>query len=131
MVAQLSDRGRFSLRFGWAKNGFIPEIETHVYRIAQTLNNTSKHSQATSVNVILERRTTSVVLIVEDDGVGFDPTHRISGDGSRRGIGLTGMQERAEMVGGLLEVESKPGSGTTVFARFPARFDTDGKSDVR
>ena len=62
------------MSFGWANNRLVPEIETHVYRVAQeALNNTSKLPQATSVNVILERRTTSVVLIVEDDGVGFDP----------------------------------------------------------
>jgi PAS domain S-box-containing protein len=89
--------------------------ETTLYRIAQeALTNVARHSRATSVDVILERRGDQVVLIVEDNGVGFDPGRTTSG---RRGFGLLGMQERAALVGGTLQIESQPGKGTTVLLR--------------
>jgi PAS domain S-box-containing protein len=94
------------------------EAETTLYRIAQeALNNVAKHSRAGNVDVILERKHDSVVLIVEDDGVGFEPAH---GEGPGRGFGLLGMHERASMVGAVLQIESSPGSGTTVLIRLPA-----------
>jgi PAS domain S-box-containing protein len=93
------------------------EIETTLYRIAQeALNNIAKHARAGVVEVILERRADHVSLIVEDDGVGFDPGG-LNGDG--RGFGLLGMQERAALVGATLEIESAPGEGTTILVRMP------------
>jgi len=91
------------------------EVETALYRIAQeALNNVAKHSRARRVEVILERRPDCVLLIVEDDGVGFSEA---DGDKTRRGYGLVGMQERAALVGATLEIESTPGKGTTVLVR--------------
>jgi PAS domain S-box-containing protein len=93
------------------------ETETTLYRIAQeALNNIAKHSRAGHVDVILERRPDSVLLIIEDNGVGFDP----GGVGSDGGFGLVGMQERAALVGATLQIESTPGKGTTIFVRLPA-----------
>ena len=93
------------------------EIETTLYRIAQeALNNIAKHARAGHVEVILERRPDHVSLIVEDDGVGFDPG---GVDADRRGFGLLGMQERAALVGATLQIESAPGEGTTVLVRMP------------
>jgi signal transduction histidine kinase len=66
------------------------------------------------VDVILERRGDQVVLIVEDNGVGFDPARTTS---ERRGFGLLGMQERAALVGGTLQIETQPGKGTSVLLR--------------
>jgi two-component system CheB/CheR fusion protein len=100
-----------------------PLIESNLYRIAQeALNNVAKHAEATSVDMLLERRDDHVVLIVEDNGRGFDPDG-VEADGAGRNMGLVGMRERAALVGGAVEVESKPGDGTTVFVRTPARFD--------
>ena len=95
-----------------------PEAETNLYRIAQeALNNTFKHAGATRADVLLERRDGSVVLIIEDDGIGFDPKDKAEeGD---RGLGLLGMGERAALIGGELEIESTPNGGTTIFARVP------------
>jgi PAS domain S-box-containing protein len=94
------------------------ETETTLYRIAQeALTNVARHSQATRVDVILERRDGQVVLIVEDNGVGFDPSVT-AGDPS--GFGLVGMQERAALVSARLEIESAPGEGTTVLLRLDA-----------
>jgi PAS domain S-box-containing protein len=97
-----------------------PDIETHLYRIMQeSLNNIVKHARATQVNVMLERRGETASLIVEDNGKGFDPTSRRRRDGKSRGLGLLGMQERAALVGGSLQIESNKRSGTTVFATVP------------
>jgi two-component system, NarL family, sensor histidine kinase UhpB len=93
------------------------EAETTLYRVAQeALTNVAKHSRAKRVDVILERHADSVRLIVEDDGVGFDPGDEGVHAG---GFGLLGMQERAALVGATVEVESTAGKGTTVFLRMP------------
>ncbi len=95
-----------------------PDVETAFYRIAQeALNNVVKHAHATRADVVLERRDGELVLVIEDDGVGFDP----AAPGIRqKGIGLAGMRERAALAGATLQVESAPGKGTSVFLRRPA-----------
>ncbi len=96
-----------------------PETETCLYRIAQeALNNVYKHAQAARVSVILERRGGDAVLVIEDDGVGFDASEA-TGWEDGRGLGLVGMRERAALLGGSVEVESTPGGGTAIFARVP------------
>jgi signal transduction histidine kinase len=101
-----------------------PLVETSLYRIAQeALNNVSKHAGATGVAMLLERRNEHAVLIVEDDGRGFD-LERVKMSGTDRGLGLVGMRERAALVGGTVEIESKPGEGTTVFVRVPVNLET-------
>ncbi|HEV8235376.1 MAG TPA: sensor histidine kinase, partial [Gemmatimonadaceae bacterium] len=100
---------------GLSENRLASQVETTLYRIAQeALTNVAKHSRATHVDVILERRVDQVVLIVEDNGVGFDP-----GDAgtTRHGLGLSGMQERASLVGATIQVESSAGKGTTILVR--------------
>jgi signal transduction histidine kinase len=69
--------------------------------------------------VILERRGDHVLLVIEDDGIGFDRAEKPTGQD--RGIGLVGMQERAALIGGTLEIETAPGGGTTVFVQVPTR----------
>jgi PAS domain S-box-containing protein len=103
------------------------ETETTLYRIAQeALTNVAKHSRAEHVDVILERRPDHVLLIVEDDGVGFDPGDEgLSG----RGLGLLGMQERASLVGATIEIESAVGKGTTILVRMAAAESATGSSD--
>ena len=70
--------------------------------------------------MLLERRDNQVVLIVEDDGVGFN-LKGIEGD-RQKGMGLIGMRERAMLAGGTLEIESRPREGTTIFVRVPVKF---------
>jgi PAS domain S-box-containing protein len=92
--------------------------ETALYRIAQeALTNVAKHAQAAQVEVILERRGQHVLLVVEDNGVGFDSA---VDEGHRDGFGLVGMKERAALVGATLEIESSSGGGTTVLVRIDA-----------
>ena len=100
------------------------EAETTLYRIAQeALTNVAKHSRADNVEVILERRPDHVLLIVEDDGVGFD-----YGEASvaGRGFGLQGMQERAALGGASLEIESAAGKGTTILVRMASTTQGSG-----
>ena len=108
---------------------FAPEVEASVYRIAQeALNNVVKHARARSVNVLLELREENLALVVEDDGVGFQPTAK-----GETMIGLTGMRERALAVGGSVELEPTPGGGTTVLACIPTSGGEHlrGTGDVR
>jgi PAS domain S-box-containing protein len=92
--------------------------ETALYRIAQeALTNVAKHAGAANVEVMLERRGEHVLLIVEDDGVGFDSG---AAEQTGRGFGLAGMKERAALIGATLEIESTAGSGTTVLVRIEA-----------
>jgi two-component system, chemotaxis family, CheB/CheR fusion protein len=99
---------------------FPQDIETNLYRIAQeALNNIYKHAQATRVEVIFERRADHIVLIIEDNGRGFD-TNEVAVQGEEeKGMGLTGMRERAALIGGRLEIESQAGDGTTIIIRTP------------
>jgi len=92
-----------------------PEVETALYRIVQeSLTNIVKHARATSVSVVLTRKDDSVSVVVEDDGVGFEPAREPEG-----GIGLAGMRERVALLGGRLAIESRPGAGTTFVAEVP------------
>ena len=90
------------------------DVETTLYRITQeALTNVVKHAQARHVSIVLTRRDGSVAAVIEDDGRGFG-----GGDDSS-GLGLLGMRERIALVEGRLEVESTPGSGTTLSIEVP------------
>jgi two-component system CheB/CheR fusion protein len=94
-------------------------FETTLYRIIQeAMNNVYKHADAKSVSVSVERRGDSVVAIVEDDGAGFDP-ETLHNNADNRAIGIAGMRERADIVGGSLTIESSVGQGTTVRVKLP------------
>jgi len=105
----------------------LPEpIETTVYRVVQeALTNVRKHARATRASVVVECRGRELVAIVEDDGVGFRTDDLDAELLPSRRLGLSTMTERAALVGGRLEVESKPGHGTTVYLRVPLRADAD------
>jgi signal transduction histidine kinase len=91
------------------------EAETALYRIVQeALTNVVKHASARRVSITLVRKEGFAVVVVEDDGQGFDP--RTTRTGS---LGFVGMRERVELVGGRLTVESAPGAGTTIAAEVP------------
>jgi signal transduction histidine kinase len=117
-IQNWSNRARISAELhtaGLLEERLPSEVETTLYRIAQeALTNVAKHSRATHVDVIVERRADQVVLIVEDNGVGFDPADTGT---TRHGLGLSGMQERASLVGATIQVESAAGKGTTILVR--------------
>jgi signal transduction histidine kinase len=93
------------------------EVETALYRIVQeSLTNVVKHARARRVSILLARKEGAVKAVVEDDGRGFDPA-----DLADDGFGLVGMRERLALLGGRLEVESGPETGTTIAAEVPIR----------
>ena len=100
----------------------LPEaVNMCLYRFLQeALTNVAKHACANQVCVALRYDAETVSLSVEDDGRGFDKQARLSVSGWPMGIGLLGMQERLESLGGRLEIESQPGQGTRLVAHLPA-----------
>jgi PAS domain S-box-containing protein len=101
------------------------DVETHLYRITQeALNNIAKHAEAKHVTVLLEKREQNIMLIIEDDGNGFDLKENRGAGEYGAGLGLTGMSERATLIGGELEIESAPGKGTTIYVRLPYLIST-------
>ncbi|HZI16994.1 MAG TPA: PAS domain S-box protein [Pyrinomonadaceae bacterium] len=96
------------------------EVETALYRIAQeALTNLFKHSGADRASLILERLSDHVVVMIEDNGRGFDAEAALRPSARGGRLGLLGMRERAAMLGGSLNIESAPGAGTTVLVRVP------------
>jgi signal transduction histidine kinase len=101
---------------GRASSRPIPELETALYRIVQeALTNAAKHGEAKRAVVEIQEDATSISLTIRDDGNGFDP------HSGTHGFGLLGMHERVELLGGELSIDSAPGRGAVVSARFPAR----------
>ena|SRR5436190_12189595 len=97
-----------------------PEIEANAYRIVQeALTNVAKHAQASICRVFLQRLTHTLLVTVEDDGIGFRP-EEVAVPGAPRGIGLVGIRERVAQLRGELRVESAPGKGTRLTVELPA-----------
>ncbi len=108
---------KYSLAVRYKARGFEPTdrlpsaVETNLYRVVQeAMTNVVRHARATRVDLMLERRDDRVIVIIEDDGVGFDPSRLPRNDH----LGLIGLRERAEALSGTLTVESSLGSGTTI-----------------
>jgi signal transduction histidine kinase len=97
-----------------------PQTETALYRIAQeALTNVLRHARARGVSVLLERRDSRAILVVEDDGAGFDVEVARHSGSPAGDLGILGMEERALLAGGSLTIESRPGHGTAVFVEAP------------
>jgi signal transduction histidine kinase len=117
---------KLDLRVAPRLGGVSPNIEQAVYRIAQeALTNVANHADAHHLTVQLARLDSNLVLTVSDDGCGFEP----DGSASASGLGITGMRERADMIGGRLEVESQPDQGTIV--KLSVRLEDDPRLDLR
>jgi two-component system sensor histidine kinase DegS len=93
-------------------------MEIPLYRIIQeALNNIRRHSNATAVSVQILSQPEGIFLAVHDNGKGFDLS-RVMGNAGR-GLGLLGMRERAEMLGGALKIRANPGRGTRITLSIP------------
>lgn len=93
------------------------EMETAIYRIVQeSLTNIVRHACATEVDILIERRDDHLIVVVEDNGIGFDPQAPFTSQ-----LGVLGMRERAEMLGGTLTIESASGKGSTVVLEVPCQ----------
>jgi signal transduction histidine kinase len=103
----------------------VPPVDLHMdgdrataaFRIFQEcLTNVVRHAQANSVRVDLSQEDENILLVVEDDGIGFSAPDVSNTLGS---LGLLGMKERAQFCGGDVQISSSPGNGTTVTIRIP------------
>jgi signal transduction histidine kinase len=102
-----------------------PEYSLVLYRLTQeALTNIAKYSGAKNVDVVLARRDDGVYLAVSDDGVGFDSREFLGRPSRRRDdkskLGLQGLRERIELLGGSLRIHSEPGHGTRLEALLPS-----------
>jgi PAS domain S-box-containing protein len=99
----------------------MPEsLKIVTYRVLQeSFNNIAKHSHATLVELSLKGTDGKIELAIADNGVGFDVEQVLSGEQSKKGIGLAGMKERTELSGGSFSVESHKGAGSTIRASWP------------
>jgi signal transduction histidine kinase len=101
---------------------FAPDIETAAYRIVQeALTNVARHAGVGKVDVDIQADESRIRIRIRDEGVGFD-AHTLSACSTG---GLSGMRERASMLGGQLDVESAPGAGTLLRAELPLRMTVD------
>jgi two-component system sensor histidine kinase UhpB len=116
-VAGLVERiSRSGTEAGLSEEGDLTSLDEDVqlvlYRVAQeALSNAARHSGAERIEVALRRNGEGAELVVSDDGRGF------AFEESERGLGISGMRERALLIGGELTIESRPGQGTTVRLR--------------
>jgi PAS domain S-box-containing protein len=101
---------------GFEEGRIEPEARLQLFRIVQeALSNARKHSGAKRVEIRVETADRLARVAIRDDGHGFDPETQVG----RRGFGLDFMRERAELLGGRLEIESAPGEGTRVMVEIP------------
>jgi len=124
---------RWQIPSDFHSNGFTEQrlashLETTIYRITQeALTNVVRHASARTVSLILERTDDRVVVIIEDDGCGFEVEAVMKNPARDQRLGLLGMEERVALVGGSLTIESTPGMGTSVYVRIPISLQTNGE----
>ena len=98
---------------------YAPNIETAVYRVIQeALTNVTKHARAKNVGIQLTRVDKHLLCLVDDDGIGFDAPSVLSSK-KRSGLGLVGIRERLNAVGGTLQIDSMIGRGTKLLVKIP------------
>jgi PAS domain S-box-containing protein len=106
-----------------------PEIAIACFRVAQeALTNVVRHAAAQNVWIELSQSESVLELVVRDDGVGFDVARTQEQAAKRGRLGLLGMAERVQLLGGRLQVESEPGRGTRIRALFPLE-DGEGPTE--
>ncbi len=120
LAGAVSRRTKLLVTVESAESTRLPlKIEAVLYRVAQeALKNASKHAQARIVKIRLWRLESCAACSVEDDGIGFD-YDAVSSGKVPRGLGLLGIQERLQVLGGNCEIESAPGQGTKLNVRIP------------
>ena len=112
---KLAPEREITLTIGEGFEGaFPPEIGVELLRVLrEVLTNARRHSGARNIDVRLRVERETLVVEVTDDGRGFDP------EVAQGGVGLVGMRERIEELGGMIEISSRPGKGTQVTVRVP------------
>ena len=101
---------------------FNEDSQRIIYRILQeALNNIGKHAQAENVSLIIEKKVRAIRFTVRDDGKGFNVQKTLDQKGAERGMGLEAMSERVRILGGKINIVSRPGIDTTVTFTAPIR----------
>lgn len=108
------------------ENRLPPTVEIAVFRIVQeAVTNLASHSQAESAYISLEFRERGIVVQVEDDGIGFDLSQVFTSGHAKDSVGLLGMKERAELLGGKLTIDTEPGKGSRIAVEIPIELEQD------
>lgn len=98
-------------------DGLLGDIKINAYRIVQeSLKNCVKHAKSQNVSISFQSVDENLKLTITDDGIGFDPTKK------RKGIGLRNIISRVKKIKGVLDIDSKPGKGTTIKVTIPAKY---------
>jgi signal transduction histidine kinase len=96
------------------------EVETVCFRVAQeALTNVVRHAHARHVRIDLRQEPTHLVMIIADDGEGFDPVTALQNASAGSSFGVLGMRERVTLIGGDIEIQSAPQHGTQISIRIP------------
>jgi signal transduction histidine kinase len=99
---------------------FPQETQIIIYRIFQEcLSNISKHAQATELAMAVKQEEATLTIVLEDNGIGFEVAEVLAREAPSRGLGLAALDERTRMLGGVLEIWSRPGVGTRITCRVP------------
>jgi signal transduction histidine kinase len=122
-MKDFTKRTGIHIRFMILTSGWIEQLDsaqrTVLYRVAQSaLTNIAQHAQAGRVKVSIQKLQDAIRMEIHDDGKGFEVDHVLFIKRFKR-LGLLGMRERVEMVGGSFSIESAPGKGTTICAQIP------------
>lgn len=103
------------------------QVETALFRVVQeAIMNIAKHAEAETVLIQCALREGILTIEVEDDGKGFDPSCLAGPVAARRGLGLLGIRERVELLGGTVEIESSPGQGARIALWMPVPAEGSG-----
>ena len=113
------------LRSAGLKDQLPAEVETAIFRVVQeAITNIARHSKADTALIQCAERDGNLTIEIEDDGEGFDMASLPPPGSRQRGLGLLGMRERVELLGGTLEVDSAPGQGVRIMLTVPLSTET-------
>jgi two-component system sensor histidine kinase DegS len=120
LASGISKRSKLKITVDGAANGRFPaSVETAIYRIvAEALTNVSKHARASRVNVRLRQKARTVHCWITDNGIGFTNPATTAKD-KHPGLGLTGIRQRLDAIGGTFQIESERGRGSQIHISIP------------
>lgn len=123
---QRASEVKTEFNYGEVKERYPIEIERVIYRIVQeSLNNIAKHARASRLSVSILDTHKSIIVTVDDNGIGFDVQKTLSSQDVKRGLGLLGIKERASLVNGRVSISSKRGKGTVIRLEIPKKIQGD------
>lgn len=116
-IGKLNNLHQLHIDFDSPEFSLAPEREINLYRIVQEIiQNTIKHAQATQLNICISKKGQDILLETKDNGIGFNYSEKKR---LGKGIGLLSLQSRAELLGGQLLVQTKPGEGAIFEIQIP------------